>query len=110
MVDGLDARPHDLRRVGAHIHHERNDGRCFGREFEAHARQAEIDDENLHEQGRVADQLDIEADQQPQHAPAVNPGDRAQRANNEAEGDRQYGELNRKPGAVEEGRPFLQQE
>ena len=26
VVDGLDARPHDLRRVGAHIHHERNDG------------------------------------------------------------------------------------
>ena len=70
-LDRLDAGPHDLRRVGAHVHDQRDHGRDLGGELQPEARQAEIDDEDLHQQRRVADQLDIEADGGPDPAVAV---------------------------------------
>ena len=55
----LDARAHDLGRIGADIDDHREQRRLVGRQPDADRRQAEIDQQKLHQERRVADGLDV---------------------------------------------------
>ena len=67
-LDRLDAGTHDLGGVGAHVDGQRDHRRDLGRELQPQAGEAEIDDEDLDQQRRVADRLDVGADQAAQTA------------------------------------------
>jgi hypothetical protein len=61
-VDTLDAGPDDLDAIGADIDDQR-DHRCgVGRQADAERRQAEEDHEDLDQERRIANQLDIGVD------------------------------------------------
>ena len=55
----LDAGAHDLGRIGAEIDDHRQQRGLVGRQPEAERRQAEIDEQELDEERRVADRLDV---------------------------------------------------
>ena len=58
----LDAGADDLGRVGAEVDHHREERRGRFDQLHAGRRQAEEDEEQLHDERRVADQLDVGAD------------------------------------------------
>ena len=58
----LDAGADDLGRVGAEIDHHGEEGGGGFAEFQPERRQAEEDEEQLHDERRVADQFDIDRD------------------------------------------------
>ena len=58
--DGFEAGAHDLGGIGADIDRERGSRDGEGGELEAEAGEAEIDEEDLDQQRRIADRLDIE--------------------------------------------------
>ena len=58
---GFEAGAQDLGAIGAHIDRQRDQRRSVGAEPDADRGQAEEDDEELHQQRRVADGLDIDA-------------------------------------------------
>jgi hypothetical protein len=59
----IDARAHDLGRIGAEIRHHGGERGLVGVEPDAERRQREIDDEELDEKRRVANELDIAGDE-----------------------------------------------
>ena len=68
---GLDAGADDLGRVGAEVdHHREHRGAASGESLMPSRRQAEEDEEQLHDERRVADQLDVGADHRTQPASA----------------------------------------
>jgi hypothetical protein len=66
--DGLDAGAHDLAGIGAKVNRHRGKRGGISGEADADHRQREIKDEDLDQEGRVADQLDI-GRHQPAHRP-----------------------------------------
>ncbi len=59
LVHRLDAGADDLRRIGGKIDRHADQRRRIRPDAKAETRQAEIDDEQLHEERRVADDFDI---------------------------------------------------
>ena len=56
---GFDTGAHDLGGVGAKVDHHREQRRAVRREAQSEARQAQIDQEQLHQEWRIADRLDV---------------------------------------------------
>ena len=79
MRHGVEAGADDLGGVGRHVERHGEDGGDDRIEPDAEARQAEEDEEQLHQERRVADELDIDGDRLPQQAVAAAPGSRAER-------------------------------
>src|SRR3954469_6611797 len=61
MRHRLDARPEDLRHVRAVVEAEGDDGGRDGRQDDAGLREREVDEEDLEEQRRAAEERDVEA-------------------------------------------------
>src|SRR5262249_49937376 len=59
--DCLDAGTHDLRGVGAEVDHHRRERGLVGPKAEADRGQPEVHEEDLHQERRVADGLDVGA-------------------------------------------------
>jgi hypothetical protein len=98
----FDAGAHDLGRIGAEIDDQGDERRRQRVEAEAERRQPEIDEEELRQQGRVADRLDVAQDgaaQQPRARPG---GERAGEADEKAERDRRRAEPQRRRQPVKE--------
>ncbi len=75
--NGLDAGAHDLRGVGPEVDHHGQERRLVWPQAETDRGEPEIDEEDLHQERRVADGLDVDPGDRARGAPA---GDRGQRA------------------------------
>jgi hypothetical protein len=98
----LHARTHDLRGVGAEIDYHRQQRRLLGRQAQSERRQAEIDQQQLDQEWRVADRLDIDLDEAAQQPPGRVPGQRAQDADREAEHHGERRQPHREPRAEQQ--------
>ena len=98
----FDAGAHDLGRVGAEIDDQRDQRRRQRVEAEAEAGQPEIDEEELRQQRRVADRLDVAQDGAAQQPRARAGGERAGEADEKAQRDRRRAEPQRRRQPVEE--------
>ena len=88
LVNREDASPVDFRQIGAVVHRQSDDAGGEGLEPDAILRQAIIDDEQLDEQRRAPDDLDIGATEEPQRPAARQPH----------EGERQPGDQRQRHG------------
>ena len=104
----LDAGAHDLGRIGAQVDHHRDHRGHFGRQLHAQARQAEEDEEQLHDEGRVADQLHVHPDRpcQPGRPPGAGPA--AGDADGAADQRRHRRQPQREGRAAQQRRPLRQ--
>ena len=79
-----------------------------GGELQAEAGEAEIDEEDLDQQRRVADRLDIDAADARDHRMVAASADGAKNADSRAQHGCDEGELKGEHRSLQEGRPSLQ--
>ena len=105
---GLDAGTEDLGHVGAVVEAERDDPGRDRREDDAGLRQGEIDEEDLDEQRRAADERDVQRGDRIDHRVRAEPPERAEEGQDGREHDRQDGHEDRDPDPAEDVRAALE--
>ena len=107
--DRLEAGAHDLGGIGADIDGQRGRRDGEGREFQPEAGEAEIDEEDLDQQRRVADRLDIEPCRCREISALLRAAaDGAKRADSAPSTVAKNGELQREQRAGQKARPSLE--
>jgi hypothetical protein len=100
--DRLDAGPHDLRGIGAEVHdHAQERGLARGQP-DAQRGQAEVDQQELDQEGRVPDRLDVGLDHRAQRPRARALGPRARDADEQAEDHRRGRQAHGEPRPAQE--------
>ena len=99
FVNGFDAGADDLGGIGGEIDRHADQGSRHRADPETEPRQAEIDNEELHEKRRVADDLDIGIDENAADARFHRAYRRKDNAGGTTKDDRRHGKLDRHPDA-----------
>ena len=105
-LDGREPRAEDLAQHRGAVQRQAKDGGRKGRDAESDIGQPEVDEEDLGQNGRVAEQLDIGVEQKIQHAAAQQPQQGHQQAANQRhsqgrQGDRDRGGRTQQQGSAE---------
>src|SRR5690349_10367628 len=103
--DRLDAGTDDLGRVGAEVDDHRRQRRRVRRPAQADCRQREEEEEQLDQERRVADELDVGVDEPAERRRPTGLRPRTNDRHREAAEHGQERELDRLPGALEQERP-----
>ena len=101
-VHGLQARPDQLRHVGAGVDDERDHAKRHPGEPDAHLRQSVDDHQDLYEQRGAPDERDVDVEQDAQRPDARPPENRDQQPQQRAEQHRKQRQLQRDAHALHE--------